>query len=103
FTRQWFANWVNMMLNFCLIYIITIAVLRFGFLLFADAINEINNAAGAVNTALVTVKQVISIAVMQGILVVFLFQVRSLAASLSNSAVAQGHRALEIRMEARHA
>lgn len=95
FTRQWFMNWVSMMLNFCLIYIITIAVIRFGFLVFADAIAQIEQATGAIATTVVSIKQVVSVAVMQGILAVFLWQVRNLASSLSGGAVVQGSRAVE--------
>lgn len=96
-TRGWFNSWLGKLLNFALIYILSVAVIRFGNIVmatFMENIAEIGRAAqasdldglsDALNTGMLA-----QIYLVPTILIVFLFQVRSWAASLSNSGAVQG-------------
>lgn len=83
-TRQWFMNWVGKMLTFCFMYILVIAIVRFGFLAFGDAIE----AAGklAETSGLATTEQTAQLIIVEGVLILFMLGVRSWASALSGAA-----------------
>ncbi|MGZ5198281.1 MAG: type IV secretion system protein [Telluria sp.] len=89
-TRQWAMNWLSMMLNFCLIYVLVIAIVRFGYFAFGDAINEIGKAAAVTDAVKIGVQQIANIFIIEGVLIIFMFQVKSWAAALSGGTVIQG-------------
>ncbi|AKM33511.1 type VI secretion protein (plasmid) [Pandoraea faecigallinarum] len=87
-TRQWFMNWLSMMLTFCFMYILVIAIIRFGFMAFGDAIATA--AKEAQSSGLATSEQTAQIAIVEGALVMFMLQVKEWAATLSGGATVQG-------------
>lgn len=89
-TRQWGMNWLSMMLNFSFIYILVIAIVRFGFLAFGNAISEASKAADATDAALINIQQVGNLFIIEGVLVMFMLQVKSWAAALSGGVTVQG-------------
>jgi type IV secretion system protein VirB6 len=89
-TRQWFINWISKMLNFSLIYILVIAIIRFGFVAFGDTIAEAGKAASAANASAVGLPLTAQIYILEGVLIIFMLQVKSWAADLSGGATVQG-------------
>lgn len=89
-TRQWGMNWVNKMLNFSFIYILVIAIVRLGFLAFGQAIDEAGKAASATDAVMINIQQISYLFIIEGVLIIFLLQVKSWAAALSNGAAVQG-------------
>ncbi|WP_250504587.1 type IV secretion system protein [Caballeronia sp. AZ7_KS35] len=89
-TRQWAINWLSKMLNFCFIYILVIAIVRFGFLAFGDAIDEAGKASSVTDAAFINVQQVAYLYIVEGVLIIFMLQVKGWAASLSGGASVQG-------------
>jgi type IV secretion system protein VirB6 len=89
-TRQWAMNWLSKMLNFSLVYIMSIAIIRFGFAAFGDAIDEVSKAASIKSAALITAQQYGTLLIVVGILVICMLQVRGWAAALSSGATVQG-------------
>lgn len=89
-TRQWAMNWLSKMLNFCFIYILVIAIVRFGFLAFRDAIDEAGKASSVTNAALINVQQVAYLYIVEGVLIIFMLQVKGWAAALAGGASLQG-------------
>lgn len=89
-TRQWGMNWISKMLNFCLIYILTIAVVRFGFLAFGDVVQTAAAAATVKDAANVTAPAIAYMYVVEGVLIVFMLQVRGWAAALSGGVAVHG-------------
>ncbi|MGD6582882.1 type IV secretion system protein [Xanthomonas citri pv. citri] len=85
-TRQWFMNWVSKMLTFCFMYILVIAIVRFGFLAFGDAIDEAGKAAQAASPDLVTSEQTAQLVIVEGVLILFMLGVRGWASALSGGA-----------------
>lgn len=83
-TRQWFMNWVSKMLTFCFMYILVIAIVRLGFLAFADAIDAAGTIAASNGAA--TTAQTAHLVIVEGVLVLFMLGVRSWAAALSGGA-----------------
>jgi type IV secretion system protein VirB6 len=93
-TRQWAMNWVSKMLNFCFIYILVIAIVRFGFIAFGNAIDQAGMAAGVTDAARINVQQVAYLYIVEGILIIFMLQVKGWAAALAGGATVQGVSAL---------
>lgn len=89
-TRQWGMNWLSKMLNFSLVYIMSIAIVRFGYAAFGDAIDEVTRAATITDAALITAQQYGTLLIVVGILVICMLQVRAWAAALSSGASVQG-------------
>ncbi|WOB37384.1 MULTISPECIES: type IV secretion system protein [Xanthomonas] len=85
-TRQWFMNWVSKMLTFCFIYILVIAIVRFGFLAFGDAIDVAGQAAQATSPDLVTSEQTAQLVIVEGVLILFMLGVRGWASALAGGA-----------------
>ncbi|MEX3614672.1 MAG: type IV secretion system protein, partial [Burkholderia gladioli] len=85
-TRQWFMNWVSKMLTFCFMYILVIAIVRFGFLAFGDAIDTAGQAAQATSPDLVTSEQTAQLVIVEGVLILFMLGVRGWASALSGGA-----------------
>jgi type IV secretion system protein VirB6 len=83
-TRQWFMNWVSQMLTFCFMYILVIAIVRFGFVAFGNAIDEAGKAANS--TVMVTSEQTAQLVIVEGILILFMFGVRGWASQLAGGA-----------------
>lgn len=83
-TRQWFMNWVSQMLTFCFMYILVIAIVRFGFLAFGAAIAVAAEAAGS--EAMVTAEQTAQLVIVEGVLILFMLGVRGWATALSGGA-----------------
>lgn len=89
-TRQWAMNWLSMMVNFTLIYILVNAIVRFGFFMFGNAIDDVAQAAGARDVADITVRQITYMYVAEGVLIIFMLQVKGWASALAGGATVQG-------------
>ncbi|CAL8481733.1 type IV secretion system protein [Caballeronia sp. S22] len=87
-TRQWFMNWLSKMLTFTFIYILVIAIVRFGFLAFGDAIDTAGQAAQAPSPDLVTSEQTTQLVLVEGVLILFMLGVRGWASTLAGGASA---------------
>lgn len=85
-TKQWFMNWVSKMLHFCFLYILVIAIVRFGFLVFGSAIDTAGQASQATNPNLVTSEQTAQLVIVEGILILFMLSVRGWASALASGA-----------------
>ncbi|AKK24697.1 type IV secretion system protein [Pandoraea oxalativorans] len=83
-TRQWFMNWLSMMLNFCFIYILVIAIVRFGYMAFGDAIATAGMVAQSENLA--TSEQTAQLVLVEGVLILFMLGVRGWASALAGGA-----------------
>jgi len=92
-TRQWFVNWVSKMLNFTLIYILVIAIVRFGFIAFASTLADAAKATTLTAQAM-TIPLIAELYILEGVLILFLLQVKGWAAQLSGGATVQGLSAL---------
>lgn len=87
-TRQWFMNWASMVLNAVFIYVLTFAVLKFGFQ-FADTYFQKAQGLTGLDAASLTFSQIAFIIPTFGVLFLFLLPVKSWAASMSGGAVVQ--------------
>jgi type IV secretion system protein VirB6 len=83
-TRQWFMNWLSKMFFFCFLYIIVIAIVRFGFLAFGDAVTTAGTAAKSSDFA--TSEQTAQIAMIEGVLILFMLGARGWASQLAGGA-----------------
>ncbi|WP_250479844.1 MULTISPECIES: type IV secretion system protein [unclassified Caballeronia] len=83
-TRQWFMNWVSKMLTFCFMYILVIAIVRFGFLAFGDAIDTAGKVAQS--DGLATSEQTAQLVIVEGVLILFMLGVRGWASALAGGA-----------------
>ncbi|QTK49900.1 type IV secretion system protein [Xanthomonas euvesicatoria] len=83
-TRQWFMNWVSKMLTFCFMYILVIAIVRFGFLAFGDAIDTAGKVAQS--EVLATSEQTAQLVIVEGVLILFMLGVRGWASALAGGA-----------------
>ncbi|SAL60066.1 type IV secretion system protein [Caballeronia humi] len=83
-TRQWFMNWVSKMLTFCFIYILVIAIVRFGFLAFGDAIDTAGRVAKS--DELATSEQTAQLVIVEAVLILFMLGVRGWASALAGGA-----------------
>lgn len=83
-TRQWFMNWVSQMLTFCFLYILVIAIVRFGFLAFGETIAVAADMARM--EGLGTSTQTAQLVIVEGVLILFMLSVRSWAAALASGA-----------------
>ncbi|WP_394208722.1 type IV secretion system protein [Pseudomonas putida] len=88
--RQWSMNWFSKMLNFSLIYILSIAVVRFGYSVFGDAIKEAATVATITDAALITAQQWGQLVIVEGVMIICMLQVRGWAAALSSGAAVGG-------------
>lgn len=93
-TRQWGMNWLNTMLTSSIMYILVVAIVRFGFLAFGDAFDAAGRIAqdasvvkAAADTALVSA-DIFQLVVVEGILILFMLGVRGWAAALASGAAA---------------
>ncbi|MBW4986136.1 type IV secretion system protein, partial [Mameliella sp. CS4] len=82
-TRQWTMSWFSKMLNFSLIYILSIAIVRFGYAIFGQAIDEVANTATISDAALITAQQWGTLIIVEGVLIICLLQVRGWAAAIA--------------------
>ncbi len=89
-TRGWGMNWLSKMLNFSLIYILSIAIVRFGYSVFGDAIEEVAQTATISDAALMTAQQYGTLLIVEGVLIICMLQVRGWAAALSSGATVGG-------------
>ena len=89
-TRGWGMNWLSKMLNFSLIYILSIAIIRFGYSVFGDAINEVAQTATISDAALMAAQQYGTLLIVEGVLIICMLQVRGWAAALSSGATVGG-------------
>ncbi|MDY7549201.1 type IV secretion system protein [Glaciimonas sp. CA11.2] len=89
-TRQWFMNWVSKMLNFALIYILVIAIVKFGFVAFGDFFQEVQNASSATEAKFISAEQINTLYVLELVLIIFMLQVKGWAAGLAGGASVQG-------------
>ncbi len=83
-TRQWFMNWLSQMLTFCFLYILVIAIVRFGFLAFAEVIDAAEKAAST--NSFPTSQQTTQLFIVEGVMILFMLSVRSWASALSGGA-----------------
>jgi len=83
-TRQWFMNWVSKMLTFSFMYILVIAIIRFGFLAFGDAIETAGRVAKS--NELETSAQTAQLVIVEGVLILFMLGVRGWASALAGGA-----------------
>jgi len=89
-TRQWFMNWVSKMFNFALIYILVMAIVRVGFTAFGGAIDAAKQASTFTEVDQFTSQLVSQLIVVEGVLILFMLQVKSWAAALAGGATVQG-------------
>lgn len=89
-TRQWFVNWLSKMLNFALIYILVMAIVRLGFVAFSGAIDAAKQASTIPEWDQISSDLVAQLIVVEGVLCVFMLQVKSWAAALAGGAAVQG-------------
>ena len=89
-TRGWGMNWLSKMLNFSLIYILSIAIVRFDYSVFGDAINKVAQTATISDAALMTAQQYGTLLIVEGVLIICMLQVRGWAAALSSGATVGG-------------
>lgn len=89
-TRQWGMNWISKMLNFTFIYVLVCAIVRFGFSAFGTLIEQVGQAASVKDAAVLTATYVVVVAVIEGVLILFMLQVKGWAAALSGGATVQG-------------
>jgi type IV secretion system protein VirB6 len=79
-------NWVSQMLMFCFMYILVIAIVRFGFLAFGDAIDTAGQMADA--NSLPGSAQTAQLVLVEGVMILFMLCVRGWASALSGGAAA---------------
>ena len=89
-TRQWSVNWINKMMNFALIYILAAVVIKFGFAAFGFMLDKVKEAGSYTDARMITGDHVLYIAMLEGVLLMFLLQVKGWAAALSNGMAIQG-------------
>lgn len=89
-TRQWFMNWLSKMLNFALIYILVMAIVRVGFDAFSGAIDAAKHAKSIGEWDKLNSDLVAQLIIVEGVLCLFMLQVKSWAAALSGGAAVQG-------------
>jgi len=92
-TRQWCINWLSKMLDFALIYILVMAIVKLGFVAFDQFIQEINQTAGIITTRPDLKPQshiVTNVFIVEAVLVLFMLQVREWAGYLSSGAASSG-------------
>ncbi|HHW1937418.1 TPA: type IV secretion system protein [Pseudomonas aeruginosa] len=89
-TKQWAMNWFSKMLNFSLIYILSIAVVRFGYQIFGEAIEEVSQTATYSDAAMITAQQWGTLVIVEGVMIICMLQVRGWAAALSSGAAVGG-------------
>lgn len=95
-SRQWFMNWLSSMLNFTFIYILVITIVRIGFVIFGDAVEEAAQAASGADAAMMTVPQVAQLYIFEAVLIYFMLQVRSWAAGLTGGTLHAGGNAMRL-------
>jgi type IV secretion system protein VirB6 len=91
-TRHWGMNWVNKMLTFSLMYVLVVAIVKFGFQAFHDSFeavgafaNDTSTLQKATDISLVS-GQIYQLAIAEGVLILFMLSVRSWAAALASGA-----------------
>lgn len=83
-TKSLFMNWISKMFHFCILYILVIAIVRFGFLAFSDAVDTAGVAAQSGD--IVHSEQTAQLIIVEGILILFMLGVRGWASALSGVA-----------------
>ena len=96
-TRQWSVNWLSKMMDFALIYLLVVAIVKLGFVAFEQFIEQVNQAAGLINSKPVSSETVTNLFIIEAVLILFMFQVREWAGYLSNGAASQGE-ALAVKL-----
>lgn len=84
-TRQWFMNWLSHMMTFAFLYILVIAIVRFGFLAFADAVREAGQASGLVDAKLIRSQLTAQLMLMEVSLCLFMWRAREWAGNLAGA------------------
>jgi type IV secretion system protein VirB6 len=87
-TRQWARNWINMMLTFCFMYILVVAVVRFGFVAFGAAIEGAEKSASlplpfAPGVPSLNSGQSSQLVILEGVLILFMLGIRGWASALA--------------------
>lgn len=85
-TRQWFMNWLGYMMTFAFLYILVIAIARFGFLAFGDAIREAGQATGVIESKLVRSELTAQLLLLEASLCLFMWRAREWAGGLAGAA-----------------
>lgn len=94
-TRQWAYNWLSMILNFCFMYILTMAIIRLSFAAFQstfDSMKALGETGSITNDMLIYFQnsaEVYGLLLIMVIIIVFLLQVKSWAAALSGGSMIQ--------------
>jgi type IV secretion system protein VirB6 len=83
-TRHWVTNWLNVMLTSAFIYILVVAIVRFGFLAFGDAIEAAGVEARA--SLLANNEQTGQLLIIECVLILFMLGVRGWASALAGGA-----------------
>ena len=96
-TRTWFVNWICQMMHFALMYILVVAIIKLGFLVFEQTITQAEHAAGFLEVQDITSPIVTNLCIVEMALIMFMLQVREWAGFLSSGATAQGE-ALVMKM-----
>ena len=92
-TRQWCVNWLGKMLDFALIYILVVAIVKLGFVAFEQFITDINQAADLIDTRpdLKPGSHIVTnVFIVEAVLALFMLQVREWAGYLSSGAASYG-------------
>ncbi|MDM0015046.1 type IV secretion system protein [Variovorax sp. J22P168] len=104
-TRHFATNWINVMLNCCFVYILVVAIVRFGFIAFGDAIEEAGKAAASsislpsmpqapglteaasyFGSNSLRTRQTSQLVLIEGVLILFMLCVRGWASALAGGA-----------------
>ena len=93
-TRQWFMNWLNSMLNFALIYILVIAIIKLAFVAFAQYIDEVGKAAGFFDAYKITAAMLTNLYIVEIVLIIFMLQVKGWAGYLSGAVAIEASSAI---------
>ncbi len=92
-SRQWCINWLSKMLDFALIYILVVTIVKLGFVAFEQFIADINQTASLINTRPDLKPEshiVTNVFIVEAVLVLFMLQVREWAGYLSSGAASYG-------------
>lgn len=84
-TRQWLMNWLGYMMSFAFLYILVIAIVRFGFAAFGDAVREAGQAAGVIGSKGVRSALTAELFLLETSLCIFMWRAREWAGSLAGA------------------
>lgn len=84
-TRQWLMNWLGYMMSFAFLYILVIAIVRFGFAAFGDTVREAGQASGVIGSKGVRSALTAELFLLETALCIFMWRAREWAGSLAGA------------------